>query len=102
LERSKINLSLQKTESHNLISVTRVCHSVINRVPVLLEYSGPPNFYSDLCITAEKGAVLEKANKSITLTDLRQFADEKYRKLKSELPMNEIMFNVLAKTVGKF
>jgi len=102
MERSKINLSLQKTESHNLISVTRVCHSVINRVPVLLEYSGPPNFYSDLCITAEKGAVLEKANKSLTLTDLRQFADEKYRKLKSELPMNEIMFNVLAKTVGKF
>ena len=101
MERSKINLSLQKTDSHNLISVTRICHSVINKVPVLLEYSGQPNIYSDLCITAEPGSVLVKANECLTLSDMRYAADENYRKLKAELPMNEMMFDVLAKTVGK-
>ena len=100
MERSKINLSLQKTESHNTISVTRICHSIINRVPVLLEYSGSPNFYSDLCVTSEAGSILERVHECLTLTDLQQLADKSYHKLKSELPMDEVMRNVLADTVG--
>jgi len=98
MERSKINLSLQKTRSHNTISVTRICHSIINKVPVLLEYSGPSNAYSDFCIIAEVGGVIEKAHECITQTDLVQIADENYHKLKSELPMNEMMAEVLDTT----
>ena len=102
MERSKINLSLQKTRSHNTISVTRICHSIINKVPVLLEYSGPSNAYSDLCITAEVGGVIEKAHECITQTDLVKIADENYQILKSELPMNEMMAEVLYATCREF
>jgi hypothetical protein len=99
MERSKINLSLQKTESHNTISVTRICHSVINRVPLLLEHSGPENFYSDLCIIAEVGGVLEKAQECMSSIDLEKIADESYHKLKFELPMNKAMLEVLKSTL---
>jgi len=99
MERSKINLSLQKTGNHNIISVTRICHSVINKVPILLEHSGPPNFYSDLCFTSGVGEVVEKAHELITQKDLEKIADESYHKLKSELPMNEIMPEVIKKTM---
>ena len=98
LERSKINLSLQKTKKHNTISVTRICHSIINKVPVLLEYSGPTNLYTDLCITAEVGEVAQKADECITQINLQKVAEESYQRLKSEVPMKVMMAEVLEAT----
>ena len=98
LERSKINLSLQKTKKHNTISVTRICHSIINKVPVLLEYSGPTNLYTDLCITAEPGEVAPKADECITQINLQKVAEESYQRLKSEVPMKVMMAEVLEAT----
>tara|TARA_B100001964_G_scaffold106403_1_gene118875 strand:+ start:321 stop:527 length:207 start_codon:yes stop_codon:yes gene_type:complete len=48
----------QKTDHHSIISVTRICHSVINRVPVLLEFEGAANQYTNLCITAGPGNII--------------------------------------------
>ena len=98
MERSKVNLSIQKTKDHKTISVTRICHSIINKVPVLLEYSGLPNFYSGLCVKAEVGKVAEKARECLKEGYLVQAAEENYRKLKSELPMDEMMAEVLRLT----
>jgi hypothetical protein len=98
MERSLVNLSLQKTDSHSIISVTRICHSVINRVPVLLEHSGASNQYTDLCILAESGNVVQKATECIHQIDLDDIAEQNYQKLKSNLPMKEIMAAVLEAT----
>ena len=98
MERSRVNLSLQKTESHSIISVTRICHSVINRVPVLLEHVGSTNPYTDLCISTDGGDVVQTANACMTEIDLADFAERNYRKLKATLPMKENMANVLEKT----
>ena len=102
MERSKINLSLQKTERHNIVSVTRICHSIINKVPVLLEYSGPPNVYTDLCLTAGVGEIAKKARECITQVNLPEVAEKNYQKLKSELPMDLLMTEVLNATCGEF
>jgi hypothetical protein len=102
MERSKMNLSLQKTEKHNTVSVTRICQSIINKVPVLLEYSGPPNLYTELCITAGVGEVTEKATECITQIDLVEVAEKNYQRLKSELPMDLMMAEVLNATCGEF
>jgi len=102
MERSKINLSLQKTNRHNIVSVTRLCHSIINKVPVLLEYSGPPNVYTELCTTAEVGEVANKARECITQINLAEVAEKNYQKLKLELPMDLMMAEVLNATCEEF
>lgn|GEM_PF-797622 len=98
LERSRVNLSLQKTSRHSIISVTRICHSVINRVPVLLEHDGEPNPYADLCFVTGPDEILVKAGECLTNTDLVEFAEQKYQKLKSDLPMKKIMADTLSQT----
>lgn len=98
MERSKVNLSIQKTDDHKTVSVTRICHSIINKVPVLLEYSGLPNFYSDLCVKAEVDEVVGKARECFKDGYLSQVAEESYYKLKSELPMDKMMAEVLRST----
>ncbi len=98
MERSHVNLSLQKTDSHSIISVTRICHSVINRVPVLLEHSGAPNPYTDLCMTAAVGDVTQFAGTCLAQDSLEDLAEQNYQKLKATLPMDEIMADVLQKT----
>jgi hypothetical protein len=98
MERSRVNLSLQKTDSHSIVSVTRICHSVINRVPVLLEYSGQKNQYTDLCIVVRSGDLVQKTHDCLTKVDLADIAEQNYHKLKAAFPMNEIMAEVLAET----
>ena len=102
MERSKINLSLQKTRSHNTVSVTRICHSIINKVPVLLEYSGPPNLYTDLCLTAGVGEVANKVRDCITQINLANLAEENYQRFKIEFPMDLMMAEVLNATCKEF
>ena len=98
MERSRVNLSLQKTEGHSIISVTRICHSVINRVPVLLEHSSSSNQYTELCIMAGLGDVVPIAGKCLAQDDLLELAEQNYQKLKTTLPMDEIMADVLENT----
>ncbi len=59
MARARINLSLQKTEAHAIVSPTRICHSVINRVPVLLEGDGGGDEYGEFCLLGGAGEVAE-------------------------------------------
>ena len=67
-------------------------------MPVLLEYSGPTNLYTDLCITAEPGKVAQKADECITQINLQKVTEESYQRLKSEVPMKVMMAEVLEAT----
>ncbi|MAV88691.1 MAG: hypothetical protein CMM67_10660 [Rhodospirillaceae bacterium] len=98
MQRSQINLSIQKTCRHRIISMTRICHSVINRIPVLLEYSGPANIYSDLCLVAGSDEFVDKAEFFLNEIDLFDLANEKYKYLEKHLPMKSIMKEVINRT----
>ena len=91
LERSRINLSIQKTPQHRIISVTRICHSVINHIPVLLEYSGPDTIYSNLCLLSGTDEFVSKAGLFLNETDLTEVADEKYKLLEKKVT-NEVEY----------
>ncbi len=95
MARSRINLSLQKSTRHKIISVTRICHSVINRLPVLLEYEGPETRYTRYCLTASPEVLVEKCGHYLTQTDLDVWAEESYQSLKEDMPMKAIMENLL-------
>ena len=98
MARSRVNLSLQKTDHHSIVSVTRICHSVINRVPVLLEYTGATNAYTDLCITAGPDELIQTANDCMGDIDLATLAEQSYETLKANLPMDKIMIEILETT----
>lgn len=99
MERSRINLSIQKTETHEIISVSRICHSVINRTPVFLETSQPDANFAKLCLTAKPGEAAETAKGHLQDTDLEAWAEARYQEIKDTMPMADTMKRVLAETV---
>jgi hypothetical protein len=99
MERTRLNLSLQKTDAHEIISVSRICHSVINRVPVLLESSNPGATFAKLCLTAAPGDAVAAARRHLDETDLEAWAEARYQELADTMPMRDTMARVLAGTL---
>ncbi|MAF46918.1 MAG: hypothetical protein QGH73_01535 [Rhodospirillales bacterium] len=99
MERTRINLSLQKTEAHEIISVTRICHSVINRIPVLLETTDAEAEFAKLCLTTAPGEATRAAARYLDGTDLEAWAETRYQEFADTMPMPPIMARVLAATV---
>lgn len=97
MERSRINLSIQKTDAHEIISVSRICHSVINRVPVLLETSRADARFAKLCLTAVPGEA--DAKRHLRDTDLEAWAEARYQELADTMPMAATMKRVLDETL---
>ena len=100
MERSRLNLSVQKTDRHDVVSVTRICHSVVNRVPVLLETTDLENPYTKYCLVAPPGEVSAAVQHHLAHTDLEAWARARYDALRAELPMKAIMERVLTETVS--
>ncbi|MBM3531533.1 MAG: hypothetical protein FJX60_00670 [Alphaproteobacteria bacterium] len=51
LARSRFHLAVKKSANHELISPTRLCHSLINGVPLIAEYDGPGDDpYLEFCL----------------------------------------------------
>jgi hypothetical protein len=98
MERSRINLSIQKTAAHEIISVSRICHSVINRVPVLLETSYGSAPLAKLCLTGMPGEAAA-AKRHLQETDLEAWAEARYQELADTMPMGATMKRVLAETL---
>ena len=98
MERSRINLSIQKTDAHEIISVSRICHSVINRTPVFLETRQPDANFAKLCLTAAPGGT-DAAKRHLRDTDLEAWAEARYQELADTMPMVATMKRVLAKTL---
>ncbi len=98
MERARINLSVQKTDRHDVVSVTRICHSITNRVPLLLETVDLENPFTKYCLIAEPGRVAETAARHLRETDLEAWAKARYDQFREEMPMTAIMERVLAAT----
>ncbi len=74
MERARINLSVQKTDRHDVVSVTRISHSITNRVPLLLETADLDNPFTKYCLVAEPGTAIETAARHLRETDLEAWA----------------------------
>ena len=100
MERSRLSLSVQKTDRHDIVSVTRISHSVINRVPLLLETADTQNRFAKYCLVAEPGTVAAVAARHLGETDLEAWTRARYDEFKAEMPMASIMRRVLDATVN--
>ncbi len=99
MERTKINMSVQKTDRHGIVSATRLCHSIINRVPVLLEYSGGATPYDTYCLRAEPKTLVDDCLAALARDDLEAHAETAYRRFKEDRPMMSMMQRVLTETL---
>ena len=100
MERARLQLSVQKTVRHRIVSVSRICHSVINRVPLLLESDAIDSPYARYCLMAAHNTVASTAARHLAETDLEAWAKERYDAFKQEMPMAEAMARVLKETVA--
>ena len=99
MARTSLNLSLQKTNKHQIVSVTRICHSVVNRVPLLLEISTSENEFARFCLTTTGEDILHDVRAFIDDTDLDMWAEDRYQQLADELPMRTFMADLLTQTI---
>jgi len=99
MARSRLSLSLQKTDRHKIISVTRICHSVINQVPLLLETSDSDAAYAHYCLTTTGETVLDDCRAHLEGTDLDAWATERYQQLADESPMAKMTAELLDETI---
>ena len=101
---TRINLSVQKTDQHGIISPTRICHSVINKIPVLLEADeanrGGEDEYSQFCLLSGAGDLAKACAELIEETDLAAHVEEAYERMRLERPLKEAMAGVLEATLG--
>ena len=99
LARTRLSLSLQKTDNHRIVSVTRICHSVANRVPLLLETPDPNLDYARFCLITTGKDILHDSRMHLADTDLDIWANDRYQQLADELPMRQLMAELLEETV---
>jgi hypothetical protein len=100
MERARLSLSVQKTDRHDIVSVARISHSVINRVPLLLETADIENRFAKYCLVAAPGTVADIAARHLGETDLEAWARARYDEFKAEMPMASIMRRVFDATVN--
>lgn len=98
LEASRITLSIQKSESHHIFSPGRVPHAIMNRVPIIVEYDGPPCYLSKYCIVATPENFTETCVKTAGRHDLEELARDFYYRFAAEVPMRPVMRRVLDET----
>ena len=99
LARSRLSLSLQKTNKHWIVSVTRICHSVVNRVPLLLETSDSEGEYAGFYLTSIGTNIVSDVRRHLNETDLDTWSEQRYQELADKLPMDRFMADLLKETV---
>ena len=99
LARTRLSLSLQKTDRHRIVSVTRICHSIANKVPLLLENPNPASDYTRFCLTTTGADILSDSKLHLTNTNLEVWAKDRYEQLADEFPMGRLMADLLEETV---
>jgi hypothetical protein len=98
LEASRVTLSVQKSERHHIFSPGRVPHAIMNRVPIIVEYDGPPSYLSKYCLVATPENFIATCLETAARTDLHELAQEFYYRFAAEMPMRPIMRRVLDET----
>ncbi len=93
LERSKFNLSLQKVEGQRIVSATRICHSILHRVPVILELNQniSPSVYSTYCLQASMTELVDRCVNFAREIDVIDFANCTFERFAAEMNMVKAM-----------
>lgn len=98
LERVRATLAIQKTDSHNVFSLSRASHAIMNRVPVILEYSGKPTYLSPYCIAAPPAEFLDTCVEFVKRDDIAAYAQATYDRFARDMPMKPITERLLRET----
>lgn len=98
LEASRLTLSIQKSTEHQIFSPGRVPHAIMNRVPIVVEYDGPPCYLSNYCTVAKPEKFLEACVETASHPDLPGMAQGFYDRFAAEFPMRPAMQRVVEAT----
>ncbi len=98
LERSRVSLSIQKSAQHSFVSLTRVPHAIMNRVPIIVEYGGPPHYLSPYCTLAEPRDFIDACVAMVRDEDLSVRATDALNRYAAELPMQRILHDLVETT----
>lgn len=96
LQRARLHLAVKKTDDHELISVSRLCHSVINEVPMLIEHDGIPNEYGAFATLASSRALLASVRPLLACIAVDDPGPRMARRLRITMPMRALVRNVIA------
>jgi hypothetical protein len=78
LGQVRASLVIQKSEKHSIFSAARIYHAIMNRVPIFVEYDGPPHGLSDYLITSPASTFSEKCREFVRRSDLNMLAQNNY------------------------
>ena len=95
MESARMTLSVQKSLKHQIFSPGRVPHAIMNRVPILVEYDGPPSYLAKYCAVAPPDDFVAACTEFAKRQDLPQLAQRFYDRFAAEMPMRPIMERVL-------
>ena len=98
LERSRVSLSIQKSEHHPFLSLTRIPHAVMNRLPIVAEYNGPPHYLSPYCATAPARDFVTTCFAYLKSDDLAELAQDAHDRYAAELRMDRILAELIKLT----
>ena len=89
LARSRFNISLQKIDGQRMVSVTRICHSLLHRVPIILEIDAAtaPSPYMDFCLIAQSETLLDQCAVYARDVDFIAYADDMLRRFTERMNM---------------
>jgi hypothetical protein len=89
LEQSRAAISIQKSDEHSMYQLVRVYHSLMNRVPFLIEYDGPERYLSEYCVSAAPSGFVAAAVEFARRQDLQNLAQNFFDAFRAGVPARE-------------
>lgn len=97
LEASRALLSIQKFDHFNMFSITTVYHAVMNKVPLIVEYSGPESYLSKYCVCASTERFVDTCC-GVMSNKPMELAEQMHERLKQDLPAAPFMEDLIRTT----
>jgi hypothetical protein len=98
LESARVLISIQKTPEHSIFSVTRVYHSIMNRIPLVMEYNGPPTYLSKYCLAVPTDQFISECCDVIERGDYFAAGQDVYDRFSREMPAVPMMEKLITAT----
>jgi hypothetical protein len=101
LQRARATLHVQKSDTHQVFSLSRVHQAVMNRVPIIMEYEGPPSYLAEYCVVASPHKFIDACAEFAKRTDIAAYAQSTYDRFAQEMLMRPLMTAVIQKTFAR-
>lgn len=99
LESARALVSIQKFDHFNMFSITTVYHAVMNKVPLIVEYSGPKNYLSKYCVCAPPDRFIETCC-SVIGNNPMTLAEQMHEQMRQETPAAPLIRDLIRATCG--